>query len=413
VKTRSGLTVGQINGVKIAVYPIQGMTAGAMAIRVRGGSWYEPIGKLGAAHFLEHLMMDSTEALPTWQKMEEFKQRYGIEVGAWTGGEDYLFRFSFPVRYWAKTVWLADQILFHPLITDENMNKELGVISQEYRDKWNDPFACYHHFMNQKVYGEKNWFIRDGIGEMNNIRKVDRDYLMGWHEKYFVNGNMMLGVSGGMEAELVLTNLNGMLNKVPKNGIKKIICQSIDPSRGISHFNGKIDRCQVNVSWVWLGQRMNYREGLAMSMLREILGSGANSRLFNKLRQELGLVYEIEAFGYYSAGVYTAGVMTSTEVERIEKVVDLINIEVGRLLNGMMNKEELNRTRRFMDLRTLMSYSSPYHIAESLLDQLWYDGAAHLPKETIAEARKAPVEKIRKVLKKEMTPQKAVITVSR
>ena len=113
----------------------------------------------------------------------------------------------------------------------------------------------------------------------------------------------------------------------------------------------------------------------ALQILNCILGSGMDSRLFTEVREKNGLCYGIGCHHqqFRDGGVFS--VSSSTREENIDKLIDLVHVELGKLKTDAVTEEELMRAKNKFRASFYSSCESSYGVASDLSRQVFNNRA--------------------------------------
>lgn len=196
------------NGLNVYIYKKEGFNKKtAHFVTKYGSNNYEfvPVGKnkmktfpKGIAHFLEHKLFESSDNENTFIKFE----KYGAMVNAYTNHYETCYYFSCS-NYFEECLNLLLDFVQNPYFTDENTEKEKGIIEQEI-DMTNDKinYVVYVKQMENSLLNNPN--RNTTIGDKRNIRKITKEDLYECYNTFYHPSNMTLVLSGDFDVEHVM-----------------------------------------------------------------------------------------------------------------------------------------------------------------------------------------------------------------
>lgn len=402
----------EINQAKVALYPIKEVRSIVVDIMIKSGSWNEPETDWGAFHLLEHMLFQGSKNLESHEKIEIFKQENGISNNGRTGGRSTSYTFKFPTISVNQGFDFIENFIFNPLFSQNDLNREILVIEQEYKDKWDNPLARFDKKIYKNLFGEKHIFQRDGLGQPEYIKTLNRSNLQEIHKKNYQPQNMIISVVGNFEVKNVKQKLNTILKKQANSIINNFDPPKIHPKNKMVNYRDQVSQSYLVIDW-FLSKNKNFdiKTRYGLSIVNYILGSGASSLLFKKIRQELGLVYNIKSQNFYYPKAHLFEIWASVDTKNLNLLIENIKNILNDFLDKPIDNKIFTRARHFMDLQTLMSFDSIHSISNSLIEDIFTYNKIYSPEESIQIAKSIDAEEIRLLLKKLLDWENAYISI--
>ena len=379
-------------------------------ISIHAGSWYEESDSWGAFHFLEHLLFTGTEKFPTHDDIENFKYEHGINFNGSTSGGEINFWFNLPDIELTSGLFLIDQIIFHPLIPINQFDKEISIINQEFENKWDNPQNRFNKFLYQNLLGKDNFINRDGLGQIDFIKKLNQSDLINLHHQYFQPQNMTISIVGNFDQITLIKTIKNIFENYTNTYKSKLKTTKIKKSKAIFNYYDNVNQSYLVMNWI-KKKKYSLQERITLNMASFMIGSGSNSILFKKLRHQLGLVYNINSKSSTWLDIQNFEVWSSVENKNINKVIDIIKEEINQFLSKKIDPILFKKTRRYMDYQTLMSFDSVNNISNSLIKDLFYENKIYTPKEIINLAKKITPKQMVNLLKEIINQKNMTINV--
>lgn len=409
-------TLIEINKAQVALYQVKEVRSVIVNIMIKAGSWHEEGASWGAFHLLEHMMFQGCKNLENHEKIEIFKQENGINGNGGTSGKNTTYWFKFPDISTDQSLNFIENFIFNPLLPENEFNKEVSVIEQEYTGKWDNPSARFDRIIYQNLFGKDHVFQRDGLGQPEFIKTLNQSDLKKIHQDYYQPQNMIISVVGNFDKENIEKKLSSILNRHSNTSINNLKDESnwpvVQPQKQQINYQDKVNQSYLVIDWfLSKNKTFDIKTKFGLRMLSYILGGGPNSILFKKIRQELGLVYGISSQSWHYPKTHIFEIWASVDNKNLTTLIENIKNTLNDFLNNPIDKEVFERTRHYMDLQTLMSSDSINSISGSLIDDIFHYNQIYSPEEKIKIAKSIKPEDIRQLLKDHLDWKDAYINI--
>jgi predicted Zn-dependent peptidase len=330
-------------GVPVIVDRLDYARSAAFSVSMRVGSRDEPKGQNGIAHLLEHLIFKGTETM-TAKEVNRKVEAAGGELNGYTTKEVTAFYVATLAETRATAQDILADIVSRPLLEAKDVAMERNVAIQEIRMARDDPESYSHELLAKAMWGT-NPMGNPEAGEVDQVSALTESDVRGFFDSYYRPPNVAVVATGNIEAADVIDWAGAAFDPLPK---ARKAAQRDPPvaKAGVRIFPRKGDQAYVGVGFpaVSAGHPDRYVHGLVSG----VLGAGTSSRLYQKVREEHGLVYSI----YSMATPYTdTGAMSlffSTSSKNAEQVMTLIAEELRRLKETGLEGGELDRARHWL-----------------------------------------------------------------
>jgi predicted Zn-dependent peptidase len=303
------------NGLRVVATSMPNSRGLSLTLAVRAGSVYDPAKANGMAHFLEHLIFKSTEDYSR-QELASAMQRCGNRFDPTTRKEVIEISGTVPTRKADDALHLVASVSQGPKFDAGDLETERQVVLEELRDWEDDPSKRIEVLADAVLWG-RHPFGRDTGGRRSTVREITRNQVRRFHRRYFHPRNCVLSMAGAM-SEREMLNLArrhfGAWRATPGARMpKRPPIGPIEPA-GIQRRRSKVLR-RDDTSQVWFSASTTtpsypsgYRAVLSTQLAQVLIGDGDGSRLWDGLRERLGLAYEVYATLDFFADV---GVMSA------------------------------------------------------------------------------------------------------
>jgi predicted Zn-dependent peptidase len=311
---------------------------------------------MGAAHLLEHLVFKGTERRSQKQIAEELEIRGG-SLDAYTSRDHT----SFQAHVLDADVPLAVEILTdlvrHPLLRPEDLEVERNVVLDEINSVIDTPDDLIFELHSRTLWPDHPYGYSI-LGTPESLGRLGAADLSGIHQAGYYRGNCVIAAAGHVDHEQLLTVLEregwfegsleparGPISAVPAQR-GTALTESRDSAQsnivlGTDCFNGRDPR----------------RYGLGI--LSNLLGGGMSSRLFQRIREELGLAYTVYSFHHLYQSAGALGVYVGTHPGSAPAAEEAIRAELVRLARQGLTPEELAGAQRQLKGQIMLALESP------------------------------------------------------
>ena len=316
----------------------------------------------GVAHFLEHKMFEQpngTNSLDTLMSL-------GIEANAYTANDHTAYLFECTNNFYEGLDEFMDYVQ-NPYYTDENVEKEKGIIAQEIKMYDDDPGWQLYMQILDCLYKENEIKI-DIAGTVESISKITPDILYKCYNTFYHPSNMALVVCGDFVPEEILNEIKSRLKqKECQNEIKRIYAKS---EFGI---NKKTNEKKMEVSnpLVAIGIKDDnleceniVRKHIAIEILLNLI-IGKSSKTYKELYED-GIIMEEPDKSYEFSKNY-AHIIISSQTTDENKFVEKIKQEIAYLKENGINKDDFERIKKKIYGIYVMEYNNIADISRMFL----------------------------------------------
>lgn len=325
------------NGLRIILLPIEGARSASAGVWVKAGSCHETIREQGISHFIEHMLFKGTNRRSSRAISEEMDM-LGGSVNAYTAKEYTRYYAQTLAENAAEALDILCDMLMNPRLDTEEMELERGVILDEmamYEDSGED---VAHEALCAAVWPDSP-LGRPICGIKETVSAFKPQDLRDYMKTHYTPERMLAVVGGGFDRSKVLSLLKSTLGTLPCGGkAPQLEHPAFTPSLSLT----KKDFEQTSLILAMPGIPSGDKRRYAMMLLNFIVGGGASSRLFQRLREELGLAYSVYSTNYSSEGAGMFAVAASFSSNQQKRVLQEIHDVLSGVSQGI-TKEEFDR----------------------------------------------------------------------
>lgn len=397
------------NGLRLITIPQKNTQAVTVLVLVGTGSKYETKELNGISHFLEHMYFKGTKKRPSSIEVSETLDRIGGIYNAFTSEEytGYFAKVAFSHLEIALD-WVSD-IFLNSTLPEKEIEKEKGVIIEEINMRYDHPMSYIQILWQKLLYGDQP-AGRDIAGTKESVNNINRKKLIDYMKRQYVASNTIVCVAGRIKASLVVKKIKKYFSKIKKfQSLKKpsVIEKQSEPNL-LLHTKG------TDQAHLYLGTRaynLFHPQKYSQKLLAVILGGMMSSRLFVKIREEMGAAYYIstESVSYPDSGYFTTG--AGVDNKKIEKVILAILKEYKKISRKKVPQKELKKAKDCIKGKTALLLESSNVQASFYANQELLEKKILTPEQIFKKIDKVTPTDILKVAKDIFQPQKLNLAI--
>lgn len=297
-----------IPGIRVVTESLPWCHTAAVGVWIAAGSADERPGEHGAAHFLEHVLFKRTTTA-SGRELSERIDLLGGDLNAYTGREHTCYHVHVPADGLATAVDVLVDVVANGSCEPEDVEIERDVILDELAGRADDPEDLACELVTGAVLG-RDPLARPIIGTEESVRAIDADILSSFHRRVLRAGDIVVAAAGRVDHdELVRRIAGGPLAAVVAagsaaadgSGSQRPVHTGPDSSDSPGWASSPVllgeddDSEQVLLALARRSPARDSRDRAAAQVGTAVLGGGLSSRLFQRVREELGLAYTVYA----------------------------------------------------------------------------------------------------------------------
>ena len=322
-----------------------------IALTVRAGSVYDPHGAPGLAHFLEHLIFKATADYSRYE-LAAALQRCGNRFDPTTNKELVTISGMVPVAKSDVALDVLSSVVQRPLFDPADIETERHVVMEELRDWEDDPSKRIEVLTDATLWGTHP-MGRDVGGTRSTVRDITRAQVRRYHRRYFHPRNAVLSLAGPQDEHELLHAARqyfGGWRAAPEAIMPRApALASYQPSMSRGRRSKVLRRAHTQQVWFSVSTLTpSYPDGydavLRTQLAQTMIGDGDGSRLWDGLREKLGLAYEVYATQDFYADVGVMSAMAAVGRNRAATAVRKMQHILEETEHGF-SAEEFERGR--------------------------------------------------------------------
>ena len=349
------------NGLRVLTVTLPYVQSVSLGFFLGVGSRYESEAMAGASHFIEHMLFKGTEQWPTALDIAEAIEGKGGVFNASTGLEMTLYWAKVAAAHLPRALDVVTDMLLHATFDPAEIEKERAVISEEISYSLDAPDSLAQLLVSQLQW-PNHPLGRDIVGTRKSIASFSRDSLLAYMADHYRPGKTILGLAGRVNHGEIVTWAESHLAEwepAPPMRWEPAPPNGNGPRLQVQHK----DTEQAHLTFSFAGLPRSDPDRFALRLLNLILGEGMRSRLFQTVRERLGLAYSVESYVSALHDTGSVGLYAGVSTSRVEGAIRAILDELDRLRQEPVPMAELRKALEFIQGRTALSMEDSFTIA--------------------------------------------------
>jgi predicted Zn-dependent peptidase len=333
----------------------------AVGIWVRSASAHEPRPKMGVSHLLEHMVFKGTERR-TAQQIALALEARGGSLDAYTSRDTTAFQARVLDADLPQALDVLTDLVRHPVLRPSDLELERNVVLEEINTVEDTPDDQVFDLSYQTLW-PRHAYGYSILGTRDTVSGLSTDDLKQLHGRAYFPANCVIAAAGNLTHDglLELLGEQGWFDdREPGNGKRNGSPATPVPAavRGAEKRNSK-ETAQTHIVFATDSVRYADRRKYALLVLANVFGGGMSSRLFQRIREELGLAYAIYAFTSFYREVGVTGVYVGTQPKTAAQAAAAIREEYAKLARTGLTGEALAEAKQQTQGQLMLSLESP------------------------------------------------------
>jgi predicted Zn-dependent peptidase len=333
-----------LNGLRVVCVEMPHLHAAELAVYLKVGGRNDPPGKTGLSHFLEHMLFRGTQEFGSSLEIENAFEAIGGAPNAATDAESTCYYSRIHPDHIRRGMEIFASMLLRPLLSGIEIEKR--IITEEAREDLNEQGEEINpDTIVSRLLWPRHPLGLPTIGTLESINGMCREDLAAHLQAYYRPNTSVVVVSGPVRSHDIFACVEDVFGTWQTGAIPiatPTLVRYTSPRTSFVHDSDS----QMNLQLAFLGIPRGDARFTAIRLLRRILAGGGSSRLYLRLREELGIIYSVEAAigAYDETGCFAIDL--STAPETLAQAIEVTLEELVRITTEPMPAAELYRVRQ-------------------------------------------------------------------
>jgi predicted Zn-dependent peptidase len=332
------------NGLTVLSEMVPGVRSVAFGAWVRAASVHEARERMGVSHLLEHMVFKGTPTR-TAHELALALETLGGSLDAYTSREHTAYQARALDKHLEQAADVIADLIFRPLLRAEDLKLERKVVLEEISTVEDTPDDLVFELHNEAMWGTHPYGYSI-LGTRETVSALGVQELRALHDRAYHPPQIVVAAAGNVEHDALLDVLDrtGWAG-IPRGDDRPLASPALTPaSPGATHVQR--DGAQTHIVFgsptVPYGDPRRY----AVALVGTMLGGGMSSRLFQRVREELGLAYDVHTFQSFHPETGVHGVYVGTGPDTAREAAAAVRDELTRLAADSLTEEELASGKR-------------------------------------------------------------------
>ena len=396
------------NGQTVVIQEVRNNPIVIIDTWIKTGSIDEEDSNNGVAHFLEHLFFKGTKnhAPGEFDRILETK---GAITNAATSKDFTHYYVTIPSKDFDLAMELHADMMMHPLIPRNEMEKERKVVLEEINKDLQSPTKILHENLNTMMY-QDHPYKRKVIGKSEVIETITRDQVLDFYNKHYSPSNMITLVIGDVDTSHALERIKEVFNAEYKKQTKIIYPKEQQLTKQVK----KAEYLQTESGYMAMGFRgvsISDNDSYALDVLATILGDGRSSVLNQVLKEKKRLAFSVDAGNMTSRDDGIFYISANFEPNKCKQVQNAIFEEIKKIQEKGVTDEQLNLAKNMIERNTYYARESITNIATEIGYTMALTNDIKFYENYLSNIKCLSKEAVKKAANKYLGPEKSAISI--
>lgn len=397
------------NGLRVVGERLPYLRSVSIGAWMHVGSMMEEKAESGLSHFLEHMVFKGTEKRTARQIAEEM-DAVGGQLNAFTGRDCTCFYAKVIDENLELAVDILADMVINATMDETELEKERGVILEEISMDEDSPEDLVHDMLQAAQFGEQSPG-QPILGPADQIAAYTRDDLLNFRKKHYAPKETVVALAGNYDPDKVLAWVTEYFGGW-ENEIAPVETPDWQVLTGVNAIREK-DTEQMHICMGFPGMAYGTEGVYPLAVANNILGGAMSSRLFQRIREDLGLAYSVYSYPNTYKGVGTFGLYAGVSPKNAEQVLQEIRAELDKFVTEGITEKEFRDSVTQLRSGYLMGLESPGARMQGLGRSTLLRGKPLSHEATLAAIEAVTMEKVMEVARDVLTQDPCIAIVGK
>lgn len=329
------------NGVRVVIENIPYVKSVSVGIWIKTGSRDEDEVNNGISHFIEHMLFKGTNKRSAKDIAEQIDS-VGGQLNAFTSKECTCYYAKILDNHLPIAIDILSDMFFNSKFDENEIDKEKGVILEEICMYEDAPDDLVHDLLSKTIF-EGSSLSLPVLGTKESLKNINRDIILSYLKKHYIPKNTVIAIAGKVDKRETIKLIEQYFGDWDSGVEVENNTVSLDITRKISSKIKATEQLHLCLGMKGIAQG-NY-DMYPLHVLSNTLGGSMSSRLFQKLREDMGLVYSIYSYpsSYKDIGIFT--IYAGLNANQLLNASELIMKEINEIKSKSISEMEINKAK--------------------------------------------------------------------
>jgi len=333
------------NGIRLATVAMPHMASVSFGLWTDAGSRHETAREHGMAHFVEHMLFKGTPSRSA-EEISRHIESLGASIDGFTVEDHTAYQVKGPAERFERLFDVLADLYSNPVLEPEEIESEKAVIREEIAMVRDQPSQYLDDLISEAVWGSGHPLGRSITGTEESLEAFRRSDVFDFHQRAYCGANTVISVAGNIEHDAVHDIVSRRVAEMPKGAPIPFLPGGTSPDR--HRFAEEDGQEQSHLALSFRNVDRYDRTRYAHKLLNVILGENMSSRLFQAIREQKGLCYEVQSdlVSFSDAGLLQIYLALSPENlgEALKGIADIL----ADLRENGVSDQELEESKAYI-----------------------------------------------------------------
>jgi predicted Zn-dependent peptidase len=277
------------NGVRVVTEPMPQVRSVSVGVWVAIGSRREAPEENGICHFIEHMLFKGTTSRSA-EEIARSVDSIGGNLDAFTAKELVSFNTKVLDEHLPLAFDVLSDLVLHPLFRSEDVEKEKGVILEELKMDQDNPEYLVHEIFTANFW-KGHAIGKPILGTKETVRGFTRERIARYYERHYVPSSITITAAGRVSHERMVDLVRERFGRLPARPAAPADAAPATHARIAIRNKKSLEQVQLCMGVP--SYPLSHQDRFSCYILNALLGGGMSSRLFQNVREKLGLAYAV------------------------------------------------------------------------------------------------------------------------
>lgn len=397
------------NGLRVVGERLPYLRSVSIGAWMHVGSMMEAPSENGLSHFLEHMVFKGTQKRTARQISEEM-DAVGGQLNAFTGRDCTCFYAKVIDEDLELAVDILSDLVIHATMDETELEKERGVILEEIAMDEDSPEDLVHDMLQAAQFGSQSP-AQPILGPASQISAYTREDLLRFRQAHYAPKETVVALAGNYDPDRALQWVTQYFGGW-ENEIAPVTMPDWQVYSGQHAIREKATE-QMHICFGFPGAAYASDEVYPLAVANNILGGAMSSRLFQRIREELGLAYSVYSYPNTYKGVGTFCIYAGVNPKNAELVLTEIRAELRRVVEEGITEKEFRDSVTQLRSGYLMGLESPGSRMQGMGRSTLLRGHPTTNEETLAAIESVTMADVMRVARRILTCEPCIAIIGK
>ena len=341
------------NGIRLVVKRMEGLMSVSMGVLVGTGAYVESEREDGISHFIEHMMFKGTKTRSAFAISDEM-DRIGAQMNAFTGKDLTCYYAKSTTDNAAKAFEILADLFLNSIFPAEEIKREKGVIIEEINMNEDTPDDLCLDLLGEAYYGREG-YGRNILGTRENVSGFTADDAKAYMKSRYTADNIVISMAGNIDIALAEELAERYFASVPASEKDERKVEALAKHNSLVKYKD-IEQIHIAIGYPSVKRYDKFYD--ATLVMNSVLGGSMSSRLFQTVREKLGLAYTVYSYSTAYVDTGTLVVYAGVNAGNYKKSVDAIYKCIEEIKRKDLTEEEFIRGKEQLKSSSIFAQES-------------------------------------------------------